>query len=54
MKLFAIVVAIALAVAQPQPLTFPPPSSAPEHISTTEDFPFLPPLARLATASHPR
>ena len=45
MKSFAIAMAIALVVAQPQPLTFPPPSAAPEHISTTEDFPFLPPLA---------
>ena len=45
MKSFAIAMAIALVAAQPQPLTFPPPSAAPENISTTEDFPFLPPLA---------
>jgi OmpA-OmpF porin, OOP family len=53
MKLFAIVIAIALVAAQPQPITFPPPPNAPENISTTEDFPFLPPLggARLVHTS---
>jgi OOP family OmpA-OmpF porin len=53
MKLFAIAAAIALVAAQPKPITFPPPSTSPETISTTKDFPFLPPLpgARLVHTS---
>lgn len=45
MKSFAIAAAIALVAAQPQPITFPPPSAVPEIIANTKDFPFLPPLA---------
>jgi outer membrane protein OmpA-like peptidoglycan-associated protein len=45
MKLFAIAAAIALLIAQPQPIVFPPPAPIPEVVGTTRDFPFLPPLA---------
>ena len=45
MKLFAIALAIAVAFSQPQPLAFPPPGATPETIATTQDVPFLPPLA---------
>lgn len=53
MKPFAIAAAIAFAVAQPTPITFPPPSATPETAATTQDFPFLPPLpgARLVHTS---
>jgi outer membrane protein OmpA-like peptidoglycan-associated protein len=53
MKLFAIAAAIALVAAQPKPIAFPPPSATPEIVTTTQDFPFLPPLpgARLVHTS---
>lgn len=53
MKLLLVIAGIALGLAQPQPLTFPAPAAQPEPISTTEDFPFLPPLtgARLKQTS---
>jgi OOP family OmpA-OmpF porin len=45
MKLLAIAAAIALLIAQPQPIVFPPPSAVPEAVGTTQNFPYLPPLA---------
>jgi outer membrane protein OmpA-like peptidoglycan-associated protein len=52
MRILAIAATIAL-LAQPQPLTFPPPSAQPERIGDREDFPFIPPLqgARLIQSS---
>ena len=48
---FAVVGWLALLMAQPLPIVFPPPASQPESISSTQDFPFLPPLpgARLTS-----
>ncbi|HEX6164999.1 MAG TPA: OmpA family protein [Vicinamibacterales bacterium] len=53
MKLFVIAAAITLVAAQPQPIAFPRPAEAPEVVSTTQNFPFLPPLpgARLVHTS---
>lgn len=52
MKLLAIA-AIALSIAQAQPLQFPPPASLPETITDAGDFPYLPALpgARLLQSS---
>jgi OmpA-OmpF porin, OOP family len=54
MKVLAIVATIALSIAQPAPLQFPPPASQPESIADTRDFPYLPALpgSRLIQSSH--
>lgn len=44
MRVLAIVAAIAFSIAQPTPLQFPPPTSQPESIADTRDFPYLPAL----------
>jgi OOP family OmpA-OmpF porin len=53
MKVLAILAAIALAAAQPQPITFPQPEALPETVGNGANFPYLPPLpgARLVQSS---
>lgn len=53
MKVLAILAAIALAAAQPQPITFPQPQALPETVGSGANFPYLPPLsgARLVQSS---
>lgn len=44
MRSLAVMLGVALAATQPQPLVFPPPAVQPEVIAQTADFPYIPPL----------
>jgi OOP family OmpA-OmpF porin len=43
--MLAVLISVAAVLAQPVPITFPPPTDHPEAIGDAQDFPFLPPLA---------
>jgi len=45
MRFLGLILWLAFASGQPQPLAFPAPASQAETIANTTDFPYLPPLA---------